>query len=923
MKEKIILFLLVLFGVINLEAGVTGKISGRVIDKNTGEPLPGAQVMITGKWNEGNLEMLSSPRGGVADANGYYFIINIPPGEYEVKVMMIGYRKAVIKRVEVNSNSTVTLNFEMEEEAINVDEVVVTATKASVKKAQTSSKRNIGASEISVLPTESVGGVVNMQAGVVGGHFRGGRLNEVSYMIDGIAIDEVVGGSGKLVNIETDVVQDIEVITGTFNAEYGRAMSGVVNVVTKDGSNNFMGKLTLGGGNYITGHKKTFIGLKNTDFDRNKDLRIQLEGPILKDKINFFINYRYADEDGYLNGIYRFNPDDYSDFLSRDSSEWYSEHTGNNKYVPMNTREDHSIFGKLSFKLYSGIKLSFSYIGNYYKRRYYSHTYKYNPYALPTQYVDNNMYSFLLNHTINKNLFYELKLSKVDNFSGSYKYKNPLDKRYVHDAYGRNNGCSFSTGGESKSHNRRWTKDGSIKFDITYQMNQNHNIKTGFEYIAHDINWKNYTIVNKYRGTQHELDFYDKPIYDADSNIIGTKRVYLYYEPEILDDSTNYADVYSINPKEYSWYIQDKMEFDELVINIGVRYDRFDPETVYPSNWRNPANQLSFPNNPEKMSVYKKAEPKTQLSPRFGLSYLLGRSAVLHFSYGHFLQIPPYYSIYTNHSFKVVDINYATMMGNPQIRAEKSVKYEIGLWQELMRGLSLDIVLHYSDVYNLLSSKIMTTYNQTKYGLYCNKDYGNRKGLEVKLDYSIGNLYSSLNYTLQYTRGNADNPTQTFTRAGNSMDPITRLIPMSWDQRHTVHITSGIRGKNYHATLTMNYGSGMAYTWSPISENRLSRVNLYPNNSHRPATMSIDFDSHYDIKILGRKLRISLLVYNLTDRKNEYTVNSTTGRANQVILREDTIENFHSNWTDIYDWINDPTAYSAPRYVKVSMSMYF
>jgi outer membrane receptor protein involved in Fe transport len=118
------------------------------------------------------------------------------------------------------------------------------------------------------------------------------------------------------------------------------------------------------------------------------------------------------------------------------------------------------------------------------------------------------------------------------------------------------------------------------------------------------------------------------------------------YSPEIYPDTSIYTDVYLVEPLEFAAYLQDKMEFNEMVINIGVRYDYFDPNTVYPSQWRNPANQLDFPDNPERMSTYLKTTPKAQISPRLGLSYQLGRTAVLHFSYGHFFQMPPMYALF-------------------------------------------------------------------------------------------------------------------------------------------------------------------------------------------------------------------------------------------------------------------------------------
>ena len=127
-------------------------------------------------------------------------------------------------------------------------------------------------------------------------------------------------------------------------------------------------------------------------------------------------------------------------------------------------------------------------------------------------------------------------------------------------------------------------------------------------------------------------------------------------------------------------------------------------------------------------------------------------------------------------------------MGNTLLEPEKTITYEIGLWQELeVDKANLWVALFYRDIYNLLTTKTISTYNQVKYGLYSNKDYGNARGLEVKLDLGLGAIKSIVNYTLQYTRGNADSPGQTFDRAGNSQDPVNRFIPMSWDQRHTLN----------------------------------------------------------------------------------------------------------------------------------------
>ncbi|RKY47765.1 MAG: TonB-dependent receptor, partial [Candidatus Neomarinimicrobiota bacterium] len=157
--------------------------------------------------------------------------------------------------------------------------VTVTAEKISIKKDQTSSIKNISSSEIEALPVENINDIVNMQAGVVRGHFRGGRLGEVAYMIDGVPVVDVFSKESQAIEVEKEAVQDLEIITGTFNAEYGRAMSGVVNIVTKDGGDKLEGNIAAFFGNYITSHTDIFIGLKNEDIDRWKDFKLQLSGP--------------------------------------------------------------------------------------------------------------------------------------------------------------------------------------------------------------------------------------------------------------------------------------------------------------------------------------------------------------------------------------------------------------------------------------------------------------------------------------------------------------------------------------------------------------------------------------------------------------------------------------------------------------------
>ena len=132
------------------------------------------------------------------------------------------------------------------------------------------------------------------------------------------------------------------------------------------------------------------------------------------------------------------------------------------------------------------------------------------------------------------------------------------------------------------------------------------------------------------------------------------EKEYTHYRPYIPNDTTTFADSYNKSPEEYSVYIQDKTEFHKLVINYGLRFDWFDPHTIYPTDLRNPANRIEG----SRLTEYKNAKPQQQLSPRLGLSYQVADVAALHFSYGHFFQIPNYGHMYQNPNFEIAAKNY-------------------------------------------------------------------------------------------------------------------------------------------------------------------------------------------------------------------------------------------------------------------------
>ena len=260
--KRIALAALLIWNAPSIFAGTTGKIAGLVKDASNGEGLPGANIIIRAQIVDGREIRIENVRGGASNVNGKYFILNIRPGTYVVECSFIGYQTTVQKPVRVQVDRTTTLDFSLSPEAITAEEVVVTAERPLVVKDLTSASAKVSGEDIKSLPVERFDEVIALQAGItkdIGGglHIRGGRASEVKYYVDGIAISSPFSNA-LAVPVENNAIQELEVISGTFNAEYGQAQSGIVNIVTREGSEALHGDLTAYVGDFATDNDDIF-----------------------------------------------------------------------------------------------------------------------------------------------------------------------------------------------------------------------------------------------------------------------------------------------------------------------------------------------------------------------------------------------------------------------------------------------------------------------------------------------------------------------------------------------------------------------------------------------------------------------------------------------------------------------------------------
>ena len=204
------------------EPAANGKIAGTITDEATGEPLMGANVYV--------VELAT---GATADLEGDYFVLNVSPGEYTLRVSYIGYQTVVVEDVNVDIGRTTRLDIALAPVAFESGEVIVSGATADIAPDLTASQQTVTDDFIDKLPARSIRDVVETQVGVFNGTYRGSSQVQALYLLDNQSLNSGLY-STNYNGINTTTVEEIAVLTGGYNAEYGNARSAIVNVVTKE-----------------------------------------------------------------------------------------------------------------------------------------------------------------------------------------------------------------------------------------------------------------------------------------------------------------------------------------------------------------------------------------------------------------------------------------------------------------------------------------------------------------------------------------------------------------------------------------------------------------------------------------------------------------------------------------------------------------
>ncbi len=898
-----------------------GKIAGRVTDAGNGDALIGVNVVIDG-----------TTQGTTTDLDGNYIILNVRPGDYSLRFSYIGFSTQLIAGIRVTTGQTTRYDLEMREEVIEGEEIVIQADRPLVQKDLTASKKTVLAEEIDVLPVEGFFGVLATQAGVNRGpggeiHIRGGRSNEVSYLVDGMSVGNPFETNGLATTVAADAIQEMTVISGAFNAEYGKAMSGIVNLVTKEGDDRMSGSVSFYGGDNLTSHSDIFGPPTSSSNLRLNVYTAEgtLSGPLpFSKKIKFFVSGRFDRNDGTIFGRNEHLPSDSANFNGDvglletiqefipgyDGPLWYYElhgkpwyEYGENETLPgddvaMNPRESGNIIAKLSTRPRAGTKLEYSFLMDGAKRKLYSFAYRFNPDGTSTfrDLSFNNTVHWT--QTLTERSFYTVRVALSKNTAKTYLYREHDNPLYVStgDIVGFP-GNHFVFGGNQKGHVEEGSTSLRIKADMTQQIGLIHEAKVGIELQQHLLDRENYTV-----------------LFDGDQ----------YREPTVPGIETPSHDRY-VDQKvtEISAYAQDKLEFEDFIINAGLRFEYFDPHGIYGPDLLDP-NAFETPR--------EKAPITTIVMPRLGVSFPITETGIIHFSYGHFAQMPRLRRMFTNPEFEF-SLSSTPTFGNTNMRPERTVQYEIGLQQGLTEDLAFDITGFFKDIRDYLATqqiRFSTIAGDDLYNIYLNRDYANVKGVTFALTKRRprnGMLSASVDYTYQIAEGNNNVTGSFFYNALSGRENELELIPLSYDQRHILSSTVTLTepGK-WGVSFISQYSTGYPYT--PLLFDQ--KIDQLPRQDRKPNLFKLDAHIYYNVQMKGRSsLRLFAKVFNVLDILNENLVFDDTGRATYSLNEQ---RGTHASWKPAYgmpgihdldEYNTRPHYYSSPREVKLGATFSF
>lgn len=953
LRTLISFFLLVLLATGAAFAGNTGKIVGKVTDKQTKEPLFGVNILVVG-----------TNRGAITDIDGKYQIIGLPIGSYNIRASQVGYAPVEVQGVSVGADETKTINFTLESNDVQMKEIIITADKL-VNADVTSGIKTVDKEAIESIPNvKSVEDVLKLQAGVVkqGNNLflRGGRANEVQYLVDGIPTNNIVGNSGDLLAtnsanaqlnalyagvqsgvigggasglaVSANAIQSVSVQTSGFDADYGNAQSGIINITTKSGGDKYSGS---------AGYRTDRISKNNqnetyTSFSfggpepLTKYLMPQLGADI--PALTFFVSADMNRSDGPYNYVKNefYNPIErrieLNGFLGGVMNGLGFRYRDNQK-------NSFTFNSKLRMDLgTNGSSIQYGYRASLTSKHDYIRTWKYRADSSSlgaSLSIQNNI--GLTHFFAGGKSFIKFYLAKLESRDGNdVAGISPPDYSSAYENIDVNNDNfnDVSTG-------QRWfnslTRVWSSRFDFNSQVHELHLLKTGVEFNYEEIN-------------STEIHYPTVQLADSTGTLVSPP--FPSYMNRGRGEWPGYGKYrWHINsfPNRGGFYLQDNIEFSGLNLHVGIRYDYLDiGKSVFSEDWINAwetATKLTAEwgerdadGNFVRMksgSTFLYYLTHGNFSPRLSIGYPVTDRIVFYFNYGHFLQYPDRDNYYRDPFILGATGN---IIGNPDLKPQRTVQYEAGFEDQFTDDMAFALRAFYKDIFDYPALQD----RGTNLKVYRNLDYASSRGFEITFNQALsGNFSMNMSYSYQIAKGRSSNPLASIYQPEFQLPRETRL---DWDQNHTANVFATYRispkedghffglpvpFNNYGISVTWSFGSGFPY--SPYNGGRTTVRNLYLVNSEsKPSTSTVNLSLYKGLKVSDNLNLIATLdVTNLFNRKNVVNILSYTGTAPKYgdLDPDDPAANVVTPWYQADYELLDPSNFDAPRQIIFGLKM--
>lgn len=1011
MKKLCSLIIVLLIGTMSADAQSRSKIQGTASDAQTGGSLPGVNVVVMGT----NL-------GAVTDLEGRYFIVNVPVGTYNVRASMIGYTPVVVKEVIVSIERVATVDFTLESTEIKTGEVIVVAQRNEMHREVSGTQMVATSGEIiNVSGIREINAFLEKLPGMsvdVNGFMtiRGGTADQVGTLVNGLAYNNAAVGNSET-SVPLSSIDQISVLSGGYNAEYGNFRSGLINITTKSGSlNGYHGTVNISGdqshmrrfGNsmydpknpiltpyldpavsfrgtyeawaddpYKQQQHSAFIGWDSVaaTYNAGKPLASQasplelylltswmtmtvpdyagLEKAMAADPKILGIKTK-AQADSMLNAtrnafLKHANHETGSDYnldagfggpvplvgkLLGDATFYASNNTRSLNFIqPVTLNNDFTSTSLLTIKSTPAGNVTLT-VNGLWKREIgispirpasgdfpdvssggtgrggfmqqnninyiYDNTgivgdnysYLYDQAYFPILNQTTVMTGLTFNHLLSPTTYYEVTLSRLsisdhspvgDNRDttmitqiGPFNLDESPYGKWQWAGNHRVQGFTFPSYDappgitqmrfarkEGDLHDMSKTYQYAAKFDVSSQLGDHNYAKAGFEYNKIDLDHVFYELWNSNAYNTYEFNYHEKP-------------------------------------SQTAFYLQDQVNYEGIVANLGVRLDYYyGGGGVWPSSDSAYAySSIFLPQDTTDLFSYLQTgrsqiwhfwqeynethpgflQPVKNffaVSPRLGLSFPVTERSKFYFNYGHFRSNPPYYSMY-QFQYRYTK-NGLYKMSNPNLEPPRTIQYELGVEYNVIGSVMMRVSGYYKDVTGQQGQVTYVSSDGTiNYRGYLNNQYQSIQGVEVNLsknDNSWINGWLNFNYSMRKT-GNTG--IQTITQVpvtdqsnlyqGNETPtlPSPRLngdlifrSPLNWGPQPAGLNILG----NWTLTLFGEWRSGSYFTWNPLNDPHVS------NNLQWPGFYRIDLKLNKELSIAGLSTSLYVDVTNVFNIK--------------------------------------------------------